>query len=100
MWTEENNLEKTTLEKCEEIIRAILDRCNKQFEENESSDVVIGFAPDWGGPSLTIFDKDLGHTHIGGFHDGARFEDLIDDLHAQLTRGAGLSWATPPDVTP
>lgn len=82
----------TTQEKCEVIMREVVKRCNAREEKGESG-WAFAFGPDWGGFSLTIYDPDLGHTHIGGIDEHSSFDQLVDELHSQLTGGPGLSWA-------
>lgn len=79
----------TTAEKCQEIIAAIVAMCQ---EERADGRPQISFSADWGGNSLTVEISDLGHTHVGGFHEGATLEELIDNLHGQLIFKRGLSW--------
>lgn len=81
----------TTPEKCEAIIRAIVDRANVRHASGKD-EWAIAFGPDWGGFALTVYDPEKGHTHVGGIHEGSTFEHLVDSLHAQLTEGRGLSW--------
>ena len=52
------------LRRCEQILRNILDRCNASRAFGGGSDAVVGFGPDWGGNSLTVFIDDS-HTHVG-----------------------------------
>lgn len=80
-----------TNQKCREIIEAIVDLCNKRMDDGKEG-WAISFGPDWGGPNLTVEQPELGHTHVGGFHEEATFDELVDDLHGQLTAGRGLSW--------
>lgn len=84
----------TTAEKCEEILRNIVKRCNEDGEGPGSGKQVVAFAPDWGGNSLTLY---LGedHTHVGASDDDYPFEDLINCLHDRLLEGKGLSFQIP-----
>lgn len=82
----------TTAEKCEEIMKEILARCNKQYEESGSTDWVVAFGPDWGDFSLTVFDSALGHSHVGQITEGGSFEELVTQTHDLLIKGRGLSW--------
>jgi hypothetical protein len=82
---------------CEEILKAIAAHCNKRMAEGKEG-WQIAFGPDWGSHSLTVYDPELGHTHIGGFHSDAKWDELVQDLHNQLIAGRGLSWA--PEVKP
>jgi hypothetical protein len=84
----------TTAEKCEEIFRNIVERCNKANEENPTAPA-IAFGPDWGGNALTIYfgAKMEDHTHVG-WGEGT-FEKLIDGVHALLLEGKGLSLNIP-----
>jgi hypothetical protein len=83
----------TTDEKSTAILKAILDICNKTLEDPASDRMgrVMGFGPDWGGNALTVYVGDS-HTHVGD--SNGTFEQLIDQLHAQLIDGRGLSWAS------
>ena len=53
-----------TAEKCEEILKNIVERCNKDGEGPGSGKPVVSFAPDWGGNSLTLYIGE-DHTHVG-----------------------------------
>jgi hypothetical protein len=79
-----------TQKKCEEILRSIVAACNEVPDHKGGP--VIGFAPDWGGHSLTVW-KNSSHTHVGNIADDGTFEQLIDQLHDMLLKGRGLSWA-------
>lgn len=78
--------------RCEQILLDIVRRCNERRDRG----IAVGFAPDWGGNSLTVFMDDS-HTHVGGVgsSDDVSFEDLIERLHERLLDGKGLSLAIP-----
>ena len=73
-------------QKCREIIKAITKRCDDPNVDKCES--VVGFTRDWGGNSLTVL-IDGGHTHVGDPEHP--FWMLVEDLHALLTSGFGLS---------
>ena len=83
-----------TAEKCEEILKNIVERCNKDGEGPGSGKPVVSFAPDWGGNSLTLYIGE-DHTHVGDSSDEYPFERLVDQLHDQLLEGKGLSFQIP-----
>lgn len=72
----------TTPEKCEAIVRRLVDLVNKGK--------TIQFSDDWGGNSMTVA-MDGGHTHVGD--PDFAFDILADNLYNCLTGGPGLSWA-------
>jgi len=76
----------TTEEKCESILRLIVEVANKKG--------YIGFEEDFGGNTLTMVTNQNGHigsaTHIG--HPGASFEDLVDGIYNSLVGEPGLTW--------
>lgn len=80
--------------RCEQILLDIVRRCNDRRKNRLDSSIAVGFAPDWGGNSLTVFMDDS-HTHVGGVgkSDDVSFEDLIERLHARMIDGEGLSLA-------
>lgn len=78
----------TTSDKCREILEAIVAACG---DENEKS-IRIGFGPDWGGNTLTVY-RGYDHTHVGDISAAGTFEALVDQLHDLLIKGRGLSWA-------
>lgn len=80
----------TTADKCEAILRNIVDRCNAS-EDGSPGKPVIKFAPDWGGNSLTLYVGD-DHTHVGGAGADYPFDQLVDSLHDQLLEGRGMSF--------
>jgi hypothetical protein len=84
----------TTQDKCAAILKEIVRRCNEDGEGPGSGSMVIGFGPDWGGNSLTLFIGD-NHTHVGSSDDEYPFDQLIDRLHDQLLEGKGLSFQIP-----
>jgi hypothetical protein len=91
----------TTAEKCEEILRNIVQRCNEDDSEDGgpgSGKPVVSFAADWGGNSLTLYLGES-HTHIGASDKDYPFEKLIDRLYDQLLEGKGLSFHTPESLT-
>lgn len=71
----------TNAEKCEEILKKILEISNK---ENFS------FERDWGNFTSTILIGNR-HTHIG--IPGGTWDDYVDSLYDCLIKGNGLSWA-------
>lgn len=85
--------DRMTQAKCVDIVRAILERCNKRLDEGKDKDWVIAFGPDWGAFSLTIYDQERGHTHVGPIEESGTFEELVTQMHDMLTKGRGLSWA-------
>jgi hypothetical protein len=87
----------TTAEKCEAILRDIVQRCNADDSEDGgpgSGKPVIKFGPDWGGNSLTLYIGD-DHTHVGAAGADYPFEKLVDRLYDQLLEGKGLSFQIP-----
>lgn len=72
----------TTSDKCEAIIRKVLELANE--------DKKVTFERDWGGNSITLFINNS-HTHVG--YDEGTFENFVDQLHNSLHGGPGLSWA-------
>lgn len=88
----------TTAEKCETILKNIVERCNDRLahptDGSGSGERVVSFAPDWGGNSLTLYIDDS-HTHVGDSSDSFPFERLIDQLHDWLLEGKGLSFQIP-----
>lgn len=74
---------RDTEKKCEAVLRLIVEIANKKG--------YIGFEEDFGGNTLTIVVKEMGHTHVG--YPDASFEDLVDGLYNSLSGGPGLSWA-------
>lgn len=85
----------STGDHCREIFREILRRCNETVEKDPSNPtgMTVGFGPDWGGNSFTLY-MDGSHTHVGG---GDTFEGLIEVLHKRLVNDEGLSLAIPMD---
>lgn len=81
----------TTADKCEAILRHILDKCNEKAETDPMG-CVMGFGPDWGGNALTVWLEGQ-HTHVG--YNGASWDDLINSLYNNLCKGVGLSWFSP-----
>ena len=71
----------TTADKCEQIVRRILDLANQQK--------TVGFEDDWGGNSVTLFEDGV-HTHVGA--PAMSWPEFVDALHAQLCHGRGLSF--------
>lgn len=72
----------TTADKCEAIVRKIVELCNEGKP--------VGFEEDFGGNTLTIFVEKM-HTHVG-VPDGD-FDLLVDNLYNSMHGGPGLSWA-------
>ncbi|HWQ54841.1 MAG TPA: hypothetical protein VN442_14235 [Bryobacteraceae bacterium] len=72
----------TTQEKCEAILRKMLELAN------DGKPVTL--REDWGGNSATIAAGDS-HTHVG-FTD-IPWEQFVDQLYNSLHGGPGLSWA-------
>jgi hypothetical protein len=84
----------TPAEKCEAVIKNIVERCNADVSEDGgpgSGKPVVKFAPDWGGNSLTLYIGD-DHTHVGASDADYPFESLVDRLYDQLLEGKGLSF--------
>ena len=81
----------TTAEKCEEILKEIVRRCDESAGEDPTAPIV-SFGPDWGGNALTLYIKE-DHTHVGW--SGATFDELINSLHARFLEGKGLSFQMP-----
>jgi hypothetical protein len=77
----------TTDEKCKAILQEIAERC----KDENNSEYVIAFAPDWGLNTLTILINDNGHSHCGV--PGGNFETMIEHLYNLLCRNTGLSFA-------
>lgn len=87
----------TTQEKCEAILRNIVERCNADDSEDGgpgSGKRVVSFAPDWGGNSLTLYIGE-DHTHVGYGGAECSFDQLVDGLYNQLLEGKGLSFQIP-----
>lgn len=80
----------TTQEKCEAILKAMLG------EINSLDGLSITLGSDWCGNTGTVIVKKQNgtgmHTHVG-VPDGT-FETFVDQLHATLCDGCGLSWET------
>jgi hypothetical protein len=74
-------------DKCEEILRAIVAKVNS------AEGVQFAFEKDWGGDTATLWWAGA-HTHIGipDAPSPDTWEIFLEHLHAQLTRGSGLSW--------
>jgi hypothetical protein len=70
-----------TQEKCEAIIRKMIELAN------ESGQVL--FEEDFGGNSITIVVGNS-HTHVG--YPDAPFELLVNNIYDSLHGGPGLSW--------
>lgn len=78
-----------TTDKCEAILRKIVEVCNK--------DNKIAFERDLGDLTLTIF-LNGSHTHVGipdGSTDENAWNILVDHLYNCLHGGPGLSWHCP-----
>jgi hypothetical protein len=96
--------ENATHRKCADIVRFLVNHCNAHPEGKGSGQPVIGFGPDWGDNTLTIYRKAAeaellcghvlyDHTHAGSSDDeGGAFDDLVDELYDLLINGRGLSW--------
>lgn len=89
----------TTADKCEAILKNIVERCNDRLRNptqggSGSGERVVSFAPDWGGNSLTLYIGD-DHTHVGASEPNYPFSRLIDRLYDQLLEGKGLSFQVP-----
>lgn len=87
----------TTADKCEAIIKNIVERCNDDKSEgggSGSGKKVVSFAADWGGNSLTLYIGD-DHTHVGAPNGDYPFESLVDQLYDQFLEGKGLSFQIP-----
>lgn len=78
-----------TAEKCEAILRKMLDIANDSGE----SDTFIAIGPDWGEFSATVMIGNS-HTHIGLSGEDGDWESFVDQLYNLLHGGSGLSWAT------
>ena len=109
----------TTEEKCLAIVKAIIDlvgQPEKKWQETSwrepvtingvtVDDVptnnwrvpegvpVVGFGPDWGGNSMTVYWGDT-HTHIG--LPECTLEQLINQMYNLMCEGGGLSWEPTP----
>jgi hypothetical protein len=88
-----------TADKCEAILKNIVERCNADDPDDPeggpgSGKPIVKFAPDWGGNSLTLYIGD-DHTHVGDSSPDYTFERLIDRLYDQLLHGKGLSFQIP-----
>ncbi len=81
---------RETQKKCEEILRSMLQTCNDSPDHKGGP--LVGFSPDWGGHSLTVWVRNS-HSHVGNVSEDGTFEELIDQLHDLLLKGRGLSWA-------
>lgn len=84
--------QRVTEKKCAEILAFIVKTCNENMDFKGGGVPVIGFGPDWGGNSLTMYTKGT-HTHVGSVAEESDFATLIDQLHDRLINGRGLSWA-------
>lgn len=82
---------KATDRKCAEILACIVNTCNEK-QNSQHNGPVVGFGPDWGDHSLTVYRKG-DHTHVGCISGESSFAELVDQLHALLIEGEGLSWA-------
>lgn len=80
----------TTEQQALAIVLAIRDACDREGGQGEPM-LRVGFAPDWGGNSLTILYADGSHTHVGDTDDTD--DQLVEQLHALLCEGRGLSRA-------
>ena len=81
---------KSTAEKCEAILRKIVEIVHK-----EDVDATLQ-ADMWGENTLTFFLNNS-HTHFG--YPDCTFEEMIEDMHGNLCNGRGLSWHTDPART-
>ncbi len=77
----------TTAEKCEAILRKMLDLAN------EGKPVTV--SQDFGDFTATI-EVGGNHTHIGVPAADGSWELLVDNLYNSLHSGPGLSWAEGP----
>lgn len=77
----------TTPEKCEAVLKSVLERVNEAGEKSTYPSISFGY--DWGGNSLTIVFPDDTHTHVG--HYDLSWENLVDNLYGQFIKGKGLS---------
>ena len=68
-----------------EVVQRIVDLTNTNH--------AVSFEKDWGGNSLTVVIGDF-HTHVG--LPEADFDQLLDELHAVVVEGGGLSFAPNP----
>lgn len=75
-----------TAEKCEAILKKMLDLANSGKSPTLESD--------WGDFSATIY-VGSSHTHIGLPGKDGNWESFIDQLYNVLHGGPGLSWANP-----
>jgi len=75
----------TTPDKCEAILREIINRVNADER------IFVAFSKDCGGNSCTLEITQSGHTHCGINEEPWSF--LVDSIHAALTGGPGLSFA-------
>lgn len=82
----------TTDQKCAEILRRIIALCNDNVDFEAGGVLVIGFGPDWGQNSLTVYLKG-NHSHVGQISDPSPFEELVSQMYDLLLNGRGLSWA-------
>ena len=58
---------------------------------------MVAFKADWGGNSLTVFDGNRGHSHIGSItEEYDTFENLVDQLYDLFIKGRSLSFEMPP----
>lgn len=76
-------LEPTIKEKCEAILRKLVELANEGKP--------IGFEQDFGGWTATI-TKGKMHTHVGIPGKDGSFEILVNNLYDLLIKGEGLSW--------
>ena len=79
----------STAEKCEAILRRLVEIANEKADEDPMG-WVVGLGPDWGGNALTYFEGRM-HTHVGSA--GGTFEQLVDSFYDLLIDGRGLSLA-------
>lgn len=90
----------TTEEKCAQIIKYIVNHCNdpKVIAETDAGGRAgISFSPDHGECSITVDISGKGHSHVGNWWDTATpesFTKLVDELHALLISGRGLSFVS------
>lgn len=87
----------TTSEKCEVIVKKLLERANEIGPHPQTHiDMIIGISKDWGGNTATFWtvrksDYEHVHTHVG-VPDGT-WEEFVDGLYSAVTGGPGLSYA-------
>lgn len=78
---------ETTAERCEAILRRMLELANADEQERP-----VGLVTDFGDFTATVVARDS-HTHVGIPGDDGSWEQFVSNLYDVLHGGPGLSWA-------